>query len=315
VQAATDLYGATEAANVANAWAAVGVGSQVTGGGTDGGTGGGTADGGTGGGKTDGGTGGSGGGTTDGGTGGSGGGTTDGGTGGGTTTDGGSGGGSGGGTTDGGSGGEIVLNNGIPATGLAGSLATDLFYVINVPAGQGSLVISTAGGTGDADLYVKFGARPTSSSYDCRPYAIGNAESCSFANPAAGAYYVVVHGFAAFSGLSLTGTFVAAASDVPVITNGVPLQNLAGASNSFTTYKITVPAGTTGTLKISIAGGTGDADLYVKKGAKPTTSTYDCRPYKAGNTESCSFTAPSGDYYISLRGYSAFTGVTLSGKY
>ena len=29
-----------------------------------------------------------------------------------------------------------------------------------------------------------------------------------------------------------------------------------------------------------MSGGTGDADLYVRAGSKPTTSTYDCRPYK-----------------------------------
>ena len=112
----------------------------------------------------------------------------------------------------------------------------------------------------------------------------------------------------------MTGTYAAGSTDVPVITNGVPVTNVAGASNSFQTWKITVPAGS-GTLKISIAGGTGDADLYVRKGAKPTTTTYDCRPFKAGNSESCSFSSASGDYYISLRGYSAFTGVTLTGKY
>ena len=33
------------------------------------------------------------------------------------------------------------------------------------------------GGTGDGDLYVRFGSQPTTSAYDCRPYASGNAET------------------------------------------------------------------------------------------------------------------------------------------
>ncbi len=35
-------------------------------------------------------------------------------------------------------------------------------------------------------MYVKFGAAPTTTTYDCRPYPSGNAETCTFTNPAAG---------------------------------------------------------------------------------------------------------------------------------
>ena len=34
-------------------------------------------------------------------------------------------------------------------------------------------------GTGDADLYVRFGATPTASTYDCRPYLDGATEKCA----------------------------------------------------------------------------------------------------------------------------------------
>ena len=77
---------------------------------------------------------------------------------------------------------------------------------------------------------------------------------------------------------------------------------------------MTVPAAS-GTLTIAISGGAGDADLYVKLGSAPTTSSYDCRPYETGNAESCSFTAPSGTYYISLNAYAAFSGVSLKARW
>jgi len=66
-------------------------------------------------------------------------------------------------------------------------------------------------------------------------------------------------------------------------------------------------------MTISISGGSGDADLYVRKGAQSTASAFDCRPYKNGNNESCSFTSPgAGTWYIDIYGYSASSGITLS---
>ena len=53
--------------------------------------------------------------------------------------------------------------------------------------------------------------------------------------------------------------------------------------------------------------GTGDADLYVRFGAAPTTSSYTCRPYLDGSAESCSVTVPPGQSqaYIMVAGYAA----------
>ena len=46
-------------------------------------------------------------------------------------------------------------------TGLTGATGSQTFFKINVPAGQAKLDIVMSGGTGDADLYVKKGAKPT----------------------------------------------------------------------------------------------------------------------------------------------------------
>ena len=97
--------------------------------------------------------------------------------------------------------------------------------------------------------------------------------------------------------------------------NGVPVTGISGAASSQQYWTISVPAGASN-LVIETSGGTGDMDLYVRQGSQPTTSTYDCRPYKSGNVESCSFAAPvAGTYHVMLRGYSAFTGVTLKASY
>lgn len=65
-------------------------------------------------------------------------------------------------------------------------------------------------------------------------------------------------------------------------------------------------------LTVAIQFGAGDADLYVRSGEKPTTSVYDCRPFRSGNNESCSVPAAGKDLYIMVRAYSNFSGVMLN---
>lgn len=96
------------------------------------------------------------------------------------------------------------------------------------------------------------------------------------------------------------------------LTNGASVS-ASGSKGGDVFYSIEVP--TSSTLNVSISGGTGDADLYVKGGSKPSTNSYDCRPYKDGNSESCSIANAKGTYHIMLRGYANFSNVTLTASY
>lgn len=212
-------------------------------------------------------------------------------------------GGGGGGSTGG------TLTKGVAVTGLSASTGGEVVYTLQVPAGSTNLTFTASGGSGDADMYVKFGSAPTDSSYDCRPYKSGNAESCTYASPAAGTYYVRLKAYSAFSGVSLVGDYTAGGGGG----GGGTSVNLPTVStnNWSSTYTLAVAAGKTATIKI--AGGTGDADLYVRAGAEPTTSSYTCRPYLTGNNETCTLTPTSATtYYIKVRAYSTFSGVTLT---
>jgi pseudolysin/vibriolysin len=212
-----------------------------------------------------------------------------------------------------GGGGATSLSIGVALTGQAAATGADLDYTVTVPSGASNLVIAISGGTGDADLYTKFGSAPTLSSYDCRPYLTGNNESCSVASPSAGTYYVKLHGYAAFSGVTIKASWSTSSGGggSNVLQNGVPVGNLSGAKGTKLYYTVQIPAGAKN-LAITTSGGSGDEDLYVKFGSTPTTSSYDCRPYISGNNESCTVSTPStGTYYIMLNGYSAFSGVTL----
>ncbi len=374
--------------------------------------------------------------------------------------------------------GSNVLTNGVAKTGLSGATGTGTNYTMDVPSGATNLKFAMSGGTGDADLYVKFGSAPTTSSYDCRSWASGNTETCNIANAQAGTYHVLIQAYAAYSGASLTGSFTTAAANVAptasftssctdltcsfngsassdsdgtiasyswsfgatgvtasntfasagtysvtltvtdndgatdtstqnvtvtaapvnvaptasftssctdltcsfngsassdsdgtiasyswsfggtgatasntfasagtysvtltvtdndgatgtstqnvtvtapptgnVLSNGVAKTGLSGAAGTEATYTMVVPAGATG-LSFVMSGGTGDADLYVRFGAAPTTTNYDCRPYLSGNNETCNITtAQAGTYYVMIRAYSTYSGVSLVGSY
>jgi len=206
-----------------------------------------------------------------------------------------------------------VLSNGVAKTNLSGSASQELSFTMEVPAGATGLSFDMDGGTGDADLYVKFGSAPTTSSYDCRPYKSGNTESCPITTAQAGTYYVKVIGYSAFSGVNLTGSFTEGSTGG---TGGsASVTDISVATGAWTYYTIDIPTGMA-TLDVNMSGGTGDADLYIRRGVKPTSSTYDCRPYKSGNNESCSFTNPTADtWHIGIYGYSAASGVSLNVTY
>ncbi|WP_395625010.1 M4 family metallopeptidase [Thermomonas sp.] len=102
-----------------------------------------------------------------------------------------------------------VLTNGVAKTNQSGAAGASLSYTMVVPAGATGLKFVTSGGTGDADLYVKFGSAPTTTSYTCKSEGGTNAETCSIATAQAGTYYVLVKGYSAFSGMSITGSYTA----------------------------------------------------------------------------------------------------------
>ncbi len=87
-------------------------------------------------------------------------------------------------------------------TGLASSTSLSYSYPSN---GASAMKFVISGGTGDADIYVRYGSPPTTTAYDCRPYSSGNSETCEF-NPSqsTGTYYVMINAYSAYSGVTLT---------------------------------------------------------------------------------------------------------------
>ena len=187
-------------------------------------------------------------------------------------------------------------------------------YTFDVPAGATDVKVVMSGGSGDADLYTQFNAEPTDSSYECRPYASGNNETCDLTQ-SGGTYYVRLKAYSSFSNVSLTASYTeggnggggGTASPINDTVNDISVSR-----RNWQRYTLDLAAGY-GDLNVAISGGSGDADLYVTYGSQSTSSNYDCRPYEYGNNESCAFTNPqAGTWYIDVYGYRAVNGLTLN---
>jgi|GEM_PF-4696639 len=200
------------------------------------------------------------------------------------------------------------LTNGVPKTGLSGDQGDSLAFEMIVPENASNLRFELSGGSGDGDLYVRFAAEPTSSVYDCRPWKNGNNETCSFNTPQVGTYYVSVYGYSQFDNVQLLATY-----DEVSIPQGdrVEYNNISDNQGGWKYFALDIPDGMT-QLTVTITGGSGDADLYVRQNSQPTTNQFICRPYKTGNEESCTFTNPAAStWYIGVRAYSSYSGLTL----
>ncbi len=100
-----------------------------------------------------------------------------------------------------------VLTNGVAKTGLGAATGASLNFTMVVPSDSTGLKFVMSGGTGDADLFVKFGSAPTDTVFDCKSEGSTNAETCNMASATPGTWHVRVKAYTTFSGASLTGSY------------------------------------------------------------------------------------------------------------
>jgi len=161
-------------------------------------------------------------------------------------------------------------------------------------------------GTGDADLYVRRDAPPTTTAYDCRPYTSGTGETCTLEGP--GVFYVAVRGYASpSSAFELTIRY----STGGTIPEPITVRELGTAvRDQWISYG---PFDLASGELTAVMTGTGDADLYVRAGAAPTSTAYDCRPYASSTNERCSVAGTQ--VWVRVHGYEARSDYTLEITY
>ena len=92
---------------------------------------------------------------------------------------------------------------------VAGTAGTTSLYRIYVPSGTTELTVASSGGTGDVDLYVRHGEPPGNfpSSGTCASTSAETTEDCTFTNPQAGTWYILLDAFDDYSGVALVATY------------------------------------------------------------------------------------------------------------
>ena len=188
---------------------------------------------------------------------------------------------------------------------------------VDIPAGTGSLSVVLAGGMGDGDLYVRFGEQPTATSFDCRPFLEGSNETCTIANPQAGAWKIGVNAFTDYTGANVTATWAPAKATAtppaPAQGQGSPFtRTVSGAVGTWERSSVEIPADTA-SLSVVLSGGMGAADLYVRFGEQPSEALFDCRPFLDSLDETCTIANPrAGVWHLGVNAFTDYTAVTLT---
>lgn len=126
-----------------------------------------------------------------------------------------------------GTGATVPLNNGDTVANITDTLGNDRLYTVTVPSGATNLSVSSSGGTGNADIYLRLGSAPQLATFDCSSIATGNTENCTVATPTAGVYYIMLHATADYASLSLNVNYTTnTANQAPVANFTTAITNL-----------------------------------------------------------------------------------------
>ena len=115
------------------------------------------------------------------------------------------------------------LKKGVAINNLRGSQGQRLEYTLLVPEGATQLKFMTYGGSGDADLRVRFNTKPTDAEFDCLSENSNNSEECLIKSPKAGTWHIAVSGYRSFSGLSLKADYAGADGTSNEYANNTPV--------------------------------------------------------------------------------------------
>ena len=100
-----------------------------------------------------------------------------------------------------------ALTKGVEITALSLRTNGKVLYSLKIPAGHSDLTFTLSGGTGDGDIWLKYGAAPTIDDYDLRSDGPGSDELIRVARPKAGTYYLLVTAFKTVKGATLVADY------------------------------------------------------------------------------------------------------------
>ncbi|KPA15588.1 peptidase S8, partial [Candidatus Magnetomorum sp. HK-1] len=181
------------------------------------------------------------------------------------------------------------------------------FYKINASSSHSQVKVEMTNLSNDVDLYVRQGAKPTKNSYICRPYSNGTtSETCTQNNSGSNFWYIGVQGYSSGSytiKATLNGGNNGGGDSIITLTSGVSKSGSVS-KDDWKYYKINASSSHS-QIKVEMTNLSNDVDLYVRKGSKPSKTSYDCRPYKGmTKSETCTqINSGSNTWYIGVQGY------------
>ncbi|MEI5638870.1 MULTISPECIES: collagenase [unclassified Pseudoalteromonas] len=212
------------------------------------------------------------------------------------------------------------LQSGVPVS-VSGQQDQQVVYQVAVPAEATNLLITTTSGTGDADLYVKAGAAPSLSDFDCRPYQGGNEEVCEIVEPTATEYYIMLHGYNDFSNVSLTARYTVASNveDICQSQGSVSSGRLRDGEtvclgNQAPMWFSLENVSAQQSVMIETAHGSGDLALQYSNQGWPNESNVDASSFNLGNKE-CIMLGQQANYWGYLKVSGNSNGAALKVVY
>lgn len=197
------------------------------------------------------------------------------------------------------SGGDVTEEVLLEQDGLSGDEESSRTLTFTVPGDVDTLVVTLAGGSGDADLFV---TGPAGSF--CSSLSFTSDESCVLRSPESGQWTLEIQGFSAYSGVSAEVVASRGALDQLALQERT---GLSGTEGDAAFYDFDAPDGLT-SLLITLSGGEGDADLFVEA---PDGRT--CASQSDTSDEQCGFDGPAaGTYLVDVTAFTDYSGVSLS---
>lgn len=97
----------------------------------------------------------------------------------------------------------ITLTKGVAVSGISLARGASKLYKLTVPAGASNLTFKLSGGSGDGDIYLKFGSAPTTTSFEKKSDGSTNTETITVPAPQVGTYYLLLSAYATVSNTKL----------------------------------------------------------------------------------------------------------------
>lgn len=153
------------------------------------------------------------------------------------------------------------LTSGVPAeSSLSGTGSEEMWY-IDVPSGTTLMNTTLVSSGNDIDIYGKFMAEPTASSYDWRGYEVGN-ENVNFNNPSSGRWYIMARSYSGMGSYTIKCT----------LSGGVVNPD----KPKFNTYTISptqINEGSSAKITWDVTGSTNIVASGLWQGSKPASGT------------------------------------------